>query len=386
MGKSKSAPIPEVPDLPDPPDYAALARQQAELDERGIARNIWANRPNQVTPWGSTNWEASLMRDPATGRNVTNWTQTQNLDPQLQAAMDAQFGLGQNRSELAGGMFGGVEDAYGTPWSTEGVRGIADVQDPLEFRQRAEDAAYDQFRNRADRRYGESEEALQSRLLNQGLRPGDEAYDAEMRRFDESKTDAYQTAANAAVAAGLNESQTLYGQGLQNQAQSAQLREQQIQELLRDRNIPLSEINNLVSGQDIQDITQPGFASTGAVARGPDLVGAAGNQFNAQMQNFTNQYQSGIDAYNAREQQRQSRNSGISNLVSAGLGMFSFPSDRRLKTNIVQIGTWRGYPLYHYDYIWGESAVGVMSDEINQDAVVKHPSGYDFVDYSRVRA
>jgi hypothetical protein len=64
-------------------------------------------------------------------------------------------------------------------------------------------------------------------------------------------------------------------------------------------------------------------------------------------------------------------------------GMFS---DRRLKTNIKRIGTTpAGYPWYRFDYVWGEPGEGVMSDEVPPAWVRKHPSGYDMVDYGKVR-
>lgn len=56
---------------------------------------------------------------------------------------------------------------------------------------------------------------------------------------------------------------------------------------------------------------------------------------------------------------------GILSLASAiPTGMFS---DRRLKTNIKQVGTLSdGLGVYSYDYIWGEPSVGVMADEVAQ--------------------
>jgi hypothetical protein len=60
-------------------------------------------------------------------------------------------------------------------------------------------------------------------------------------------------------------------------------------------------------------------------------------------------------------------------------------SDRRLKQGIRHLGSWRGYPLYSFTFVWGQPAIGVMSDEVNQDAVSTHESGFDVVDYSRVR-
>jgi hypothetical protein len=70
---------------------------------------------------------------------------------------------------------------------------------------------------------------------------------------------------------------------------------------------------------------------------------------------------------------------------AAMVGAGYFMSDRRLKRNIKRIGTVSGRPWYSFDYIWGESSQGVMSDEINQDAVIVTPSGFDMVDYAKIR-
>jgi len=55
---------------------------------------------------------------------------------------------------------------------------------------------------------------------------------------------------------------------------------------------------------------------------------------------------------------------GAGSAMGAASGMFS---DRRLKTNIKQVGTLSdGLGVYSYDYIWGEPSVGVMADEVAQ--------------------
>ena len=64
-------------------------------------------------------------------------------------------------------------------------------------------------------------------------------------------------------------------------------------------------------------------------------------------------------------------------------------SDKRLKYDINLTGTSpSGLNIYSFKYkdtSWGEGTYqGVMSDEIPQDAVVKHESGYDTVDYSKI--
>ncbi len=74
--------------------------------------------------------------------------------------------------------------------------------------------------------------------------------------------------------------------------------------------------------------------------------------------------------------------SGIGSLV-AGF------SDRRLKKNIKHIGSSpRGIKMYTFEYINDKLGKGiyqgVMSDEIPKEAIIKHSSGYDMVDYSKL--
>ena len=64
-------------------------------------------------------------------------------------------------------------------------------------------------------------------------------------------------------------------------------------------------------------------------------------------------------------------------------------SDIRLKHNIVFIKkSPSGLKIYNFEYKdskFGEGVYqGVMSHEIPQDAVVKHPDGYDMVNYSKI--
>jgi hypothetical protein len=61
-------------------------------------------------------------------------------------------------------------------------------------------------------------------------------------------------------------------------------------------------------------------------------------------------------------------------------------SDRRLKTNVLQIGhTPGGQPWYSFTYVWGEAAEGVMADESPAGAVTADANGYLMVDYSKIR-
>ena len=64
-------------------------------------------------------------------------------------------------------------------------------------------------------------------------------------------------------------------------------------------------------------------------------------------------------------------------------------SDRKLKHNIVFIKkSPSGINIYNFEYKDSKLGIGtyqgVMSDEIPQEAVIKHSNGYDMVDYSKL--
>jgi len=64
-------------------------------------------------------------------------------------------------------------------------------------------------------------------------------------------------------------------------------------------------------------------------------------------------------------------------------------SDRRLKKNIKRIGTSSsGIGVYTFEYIDKEIGEGIfqgtMSDEVPESVVLKHSSGYDMIDYSKI--
>jgi hypothetical protein len=75
--------------------------------------------------------------------------------------------------------------------------------------------------------------------------------------------------------------------------------------------------------------------------------------------------------------------------LSAGGGEPPSPSDARLKTDVVRVGTTHlGLPLYHFRYI-GDEAVyeGVMAQDVavmHPNAVRTLPLGYLAVDYAKL--
>jgi len=96
------------------------------------------------------------------------------------------------------------------------------------------------------------------------------------------------------------------------------------------------------------------------------------------------QLQSQISGSAAESQARAQGGQTAVSVGIAGIAALAYFSDRRLKTNIVRIGTTPGgHAWYSFDYIWGESSEGVMAQEVPEAAIVG-PGGYLLVDYSKV--
>lgn len=221
--------------------------------------------------------------------------------------------------------------------------------------QQAQDAAYKAQTQYLDPQFAQGQQSLNAQLANQGLSTGSTAYDNAQTNFGNQKQQAYQSAQNAAVSAGNQEQQVLFGQGL------------------TQYNQPLNTYNALMTGAQVQN---PTFSSVPGVS-----------QANTDVAGITNSgYQNQLAAF-------QQNQSGINNLFSLGGSLGSaaiLASDRRLKRDIQRVGTTPGgVPTYTFRYNNDDDQTyfGVMADEVKHipGAVVAGKDGYDRVDYSRVK-
>lgn len=110
---------------PPAPDYTGAALAQAQASKENLNIQNYANRPTVNTPWGQESWTTQAVTDPATGQQVTQWTQNTTLNPELQAALDSQIALQQQRSNLAEGFMGRVGESYAKPFDWENLPSMA---------------------------------------------------------------------------------------------------------------------------------------------------------------------------------------------------------------------------------------------------------------------
>lgn len=236
---------------PDTPDVEGAARTEGEFS-RDTARDVtYADRPDQTNPFGSVKWGTQQVLDPATGEMVTKWSQNQSLDPRLQSTLDSSLGMMGGNARLGQDMAGRIASEM-APAPNWGQFGGVEGFNPEERRQQAEDAAYGKATHRMDSRFAGDRDALDIRLRNQGLAPGDQGYQAQMETFNQGKNDAYERARFDSVAQGRDE----YGISLQGNERANALRDKQIQEYIDKRGFSLNEQKKLTEGQTASDIGQ----------------------------------------------------------------------------------------------------------------------------------
>lgn len=280
-----------------------------------------------------------------------SWKATQTLSPAEQQKLDKNNALSIGLLDTAQKGLSGVDDAL-----TKGFNWDALPQAQVNAGQTAQDA----IMARLNPQFEQRDNALRTRLINQGVRPGTEAWDNEFRNFGQERNDANSQAA-------------LHGIDVGNKARS-----QAIQEQAFGRTEGLNMVNALRTGNQVQN---PNFVNTPqqATTAGADLLGAA----NAQ-------YQGQLGAYNAQQAGSNGFLGGLGSLAGAGVqagiagGWFS---DKRLKTNIRKIGTHvKGFGIYAYEK-FGRYEIGVLAQEVRKimpHAVTKHSSGYLMVNYAEL--
>jgi hypothetical protein len=88
------------------------------------------------------------------------------------------------------------------------------VQDPNLVQQQVTDALYKQQTQFLDPQFQRSQSALENQLANQGITQGSEAWNNAMQMANAQKQQAYESARNSAIGAGVNAGSTMFGNQL----------------------------------------------------------------------------------------------------------------------------------------------------------------------------
>lgn len=275
------APMPMVGDVPvQDGSQIRFTTGQERLNLANPANQFLNNAP---APGGSLDWNGDPtttitpppLPDPGTPGQSTalppgdpgQWTLTQTLNPNLQAAWDSRinnstagsgmlnalsqdYGSGRTPGSYigaAGGLLdpvlgdgrtavvkpgqvdrGGLAQAQGAAASAGSVRDwsqdlgrigygtkMADMPVANEqVRQDVISAMMRQYESRLNPQWQQAQSALETKLANQGLTQGSQAWGAETDAFGRARNDAYQTAQDQSIIKGGEEQKRLFDMGL----------------------------------------------------------------------------------------------------------------------------------------------------------------------------
>lgn len=221
------------PDAPDPPDYAGAAREQGENNlEAAIATALLSN-PNVIGPNGSRTVSFGPPAATFGGINVPQVTIKDTLTPEGQKQFGLENQLKTNLLTTGVEGLGRVSEAMASPFDMGRVQdystkpGVVSYDDPI----------VKAMIDRAAPGFQQQRSQTESDLLARGFNPGGQGYDARLDDIGRQEND-YRLA--ALMAGGQEQSRVA---GLESSR-----RAQDIQEQAYLRNLPLSEINALRTG------------------------------------------------------------------------------------------------------------------------------------------
>lgn len=233
---------------PKAPDPMQTAQAQAGMNQSTAVTQQLLNMTDQVNPWGTVdytqNGSTSYVDSNGNRVNVPTFTQTTTFTPEQQAIFDKAQAAQTNLAGIAQEQSGRVAET---------------LSDPFKFdNQDAADWAYDMASTRILPQQARNEEALRSRLVNSGLRPGSQAWNTEMERLTMANTDQMNQLA-------------LTG------------RSQAFSENLATRNQPLNELSALLSGSQVSNPATMSSATPQTSVGGVDYAGMVQDQYQAKM-------------------------------------------------------------------------------------------------------
>jgi hypothetical protein len=238
---------------PNAPNFQAIAQQQAAQGAQNAQQKTLADRPNQIGPTGSVTWQQGPGGQ---------WTQNVSLSPEQQQLFNAQQGNQQTLAGLTGEQLGGFDtgqvDFSGAPamptvggYDQRAIDTIRALQAPYLARRR---------------------EAENTRLATMGMGTGSgQAWEDAQRALGDTENRADMNA----ILAGIQQGNTMFGQGMA-------ARQQGVGETLQQQQANLGKLSGLMGlGRQVSGApTLPGFMAA-AQAPTADLMSAAQNQYKA---------------------------------------------------------------------------------------------------------
>jgi hypothetical protein len=230
---------------PSPPDPEEVAAAQSASNKETAIASYELGATNQITPTGSLSYEQTGT----SASGTPTYTATQALTPDQQQLLD----IGERTATT-----------LGTTAEQQAQQVQSTLATPVDLSPGAtEEYLFGLGSANLDPYYDQEQEQLTSSLANQGIMPGSAAYNDAMTQFSDAKGQAYND---------------LMLQGHQTATQ----------DILTERNQPLTELSALMTGSQPQQPSyvttpQPGVQPTDVAGITQDAYAAEMAQYNAMM-------------------------------------------------------------------------------------------------------
>lgn len=224
---------------------ALYSSPKAQDFATGATQDVNLARSNVKGPTGSVTW-----MPPTTPGG--QWTQTTTLNPNEQKTLT---GTETTSGNLAAGA------AAKTPWAvglqsgpmdySKFMAGGSRVNGGAYYDKAAGDAVYNQFSSRMEPEFSRQTAQMDTQLRNQGLKPGDEAYDNQMKQVAQEQGDQRERARQDAVQMAGQEGARMQGMDVSAGNYNTNQRVAQITQELQRRGYGVEEIKQMLAGTGV---------------------------------------------------------------------------------------------------------------------------------------
>ena len=281
MGKSAPSP-------PPAPDYVGAAQAQGVANVEAARATAKLGNPNVYSPYGTqtVTYEGDVP------------TVTQTLTPQAQETLSAQQRVQTSLANLGQQGVETAQNVMGTPFQFGGpsVQTALDTSQIAKMPVNAGTTGQEAIMSRLEPSLARNRVSTETQLINQGLRPGTEAYDNAIKLLGQQENDAR----TQAVLQGLNLDIGSNAQGFNQALQGGQFgntaQQQALAQAIQQRQLPINESTALMSGSQIQN---PSFGAYQGSNVAPAPIANATAQTGQYNQNIYNQQVGSQNAQNA---------------------------------------------------------------------------------------
>jgi len=292
MGKDSPSP-------PPAPDYRGAAQEQGVANIESARATAKLSNPNTYTPYGTQ--LVSYDGDIPTIR--------QTLTPTAQKTLEAQQGVELSLANLGAKGANTASGVLDKPFSFGGpdVQTALDLSNVAKMPVNAGMTGQEAIMSRLEPSLARQRTSTETQLINQGLRPGSEAYNNAINLLGQQETDARTQAVLQGLNLDIGANQQGFGQALEAGKFGNTAQQQALAEAIQLRQLPLNEITALMSGSQLQN---PQFGAYSGATVQPAPLFAGTQAQGAYDQNI----------YNQQVSQANAATAGLYSLGGAALG------------------------------------------------------------------